>query len=114
MILTTTIKENEGFEKVLRSEYDKDVCDIVIEWVDEALKYKLIETDKENLFLLDRINANPDVVTYLDIKTDNEEYCTCEEVISRVIEEMQDALDDEGNESREDIEEELRVLSRAL
>lgn len=107
MILMSEFKENQVFEKVLRESYSEEVCNIVIEWIDEALRYILKETEDKDIFILGRVDINTMEIEY------SNEYYTCAEVISRVINEMEYALDDEGNESRESIEEELRILSMA-
>lgn len=108
MKLTSKFKENEVFEKTLRNTYSEEVCNIVIEWIDEALRYVFKETDTRELFLLGRVDANTGEIEY-----SNEDYYL-EEVLTRVMKEMQYAIDDEDNESREDIKEEFRILSEAL
>lgn len=108
MKLTSKFKENEVFEKTLRNTYSEEVCNIVIEWIDEALRYVFKETDTRELFLLGRVDTNTGEIEY-----SNEDYYL-EEVLTRVMKEMQYAIDDEDNESREDIKEEFRILSEAL
>ena len=108
MKLTSKFKENEVFEKTLRNTYSEEVCNIVIEWIDEALRYVFKETDIRELFLLGRVDTNTGEIEY-----SNEDYYL-EEVLTRVMKEMQYAIDDEDNESREDIKEEFRILSEAL
>lgn len=108
MKLTSEFKENEAFERVLRNTYPEQVCDIVIEWTDEALRYVFKESDKAGKFILGRVHSETEEIEYSD------ELYDCMDIISRVINEMEYALDDEGNESRECIERELRVLSMAL
>ena len=39
MKLTSKFKENEVFERTLRNAYSEEICDIVIEWIEEALAY---------------------------------------------------------------------------
>lgn len=58
MKLTSKFKENEVFEKTLRNTYSEEVCNIVIEWIDEALRYVFKETDTRELFLLGRVDTN--------------------------------------------------------
>ena len=108
MILTSKFKDNEVFERTLRNTYSEEVCNIVIEWIDEALRYVFKETDTRELFLLGRVDANTGEIEY-----SNEDYYL-EEVLTRVMKEMQYAIDDEDNESREDIIEEFKILSEVL
>lgn len=108
MKLISEFKENEAFERVLRNTYPEQVCDIVIEWTDEALKYVFKESYEAGKFILGRVDSETEEIEYSD------ELYDCMDVISRVINEMEQALDDKGNESRESIEEELRMLSMAL
>lgn len=108
MNLISEFKENELFEKTLRSIYPENICNIVIEWTDEALRYIFKKTEKKNAFKLGRFNTITKEIEY------SNEFYTCEEVINRVIREMEYALDDKGNESRDIIEEELKTLSAAL
>lgn len=58
MKLTSEFKENETFERVLRNTYPEQVCDIVIEWTDEALRYVFKESDEAGKFILGRLNLN--------------------------------------------------------
>lgn len=108
MKLTSKFKENEVFERTIRNAYSEEICDIVIEWIDEALRYVFKETDTRELFLLGRVDTNTGEIEY-----SNKDYYL-EEVLTRVMKEMQYAIDDEDNESREDIKEEFRILSEAL
>ena len=108
MILTSKFKDNEVFERTLRNTYSEEVCNIVIEWIDEALRYVFKETDTRELFLLGRVDANTGEIEY-----SNEDYYL-EEVLTRVMKEMQYAIDDKDNESREDIIEEFKILSEVL
>lgn len=111
MKLKCEFKENEALEIVLRNFYSEHFCEIVIEWIEEALKYVFKETEVSNVFLLGRIieDINGNIkIEYSD------ETLNCIDIISLVIDEMECALEDEGNESREHIENELRLLSNAL
>ena len=108
MQLTSEFKENEIFERALRSVYPKQVCDIVIEWKEEALSYVFKESDIYGTFILGRVNRETREIEY-----SNELY-DCVDVITSVMNEMEYAIDDNGTDSRESIEEELRVLSKVL
>lgn len=106
MRLTSEFKENEVFERTLRNTYSEEVCDIVIEWTEEALAYVFNKTSNNNTFALGRVNRDDKTIEY------TREELTLEEIIHSVMNEMEIALDD--TESRETIEEELKVLSEAL
>ena len=106
MKLLSQIKENEVFERSLRENYSNEVCDIVIEWTEEALAYVFKETSDENLFVLGVVNRDNNTIEY------TEEEFTLDDIITRVISEMEYALD--GTESRDIIEKELKIVSEAL
>lgn len=111
MKLKCEYEENIILEKALRSKYPEHFCDIVIEWVEEALKFVFKETEVSNEFRLGRIieDINGDIkIEYSD------EILNCTDIISLVTDEMECVLEDEENESQEHIENELRVLSNAL
>ena len=99
-------KENEVFERTLRNNYSEEVSDIVLEWTEEALAYVFKKISDKDLFVLGTINRDDNSIEYID-----EEY-TVQDVIRRVIIEMEYALD--GTENRELIEEEIKILSEAL
>lgn len=99
-------KENEVFERTLRNNYSEKVSDIVLEWTEEALAYVFKKISDKDLFVLGTINRDDNSIEYID-----EEY-TVQDVIRRVIIEMEYALD--GTENRELIEEEIKILSEAL
>lgn len=105
MKLTREFKENEVLERTLRNTYSKEVCNIVIEWIEEALSYVFNKTSNGDTFVLGRINRDDKTIEYTG------EELTLEDIIHCVINEMEIALD--GTESRETIEE-LRVLSEVL
>lgn len=107
MKLECGLEENLMLEIVLRSIYPEHFCDIVLEWIEEALQYVFKETDVYNLFKLGRIIR--DFNGRIEVKYE-EKYFNLNEIISMVIDEMKCALEDEGNESREHIKNELRVL----
>ena len=106
MKLTSKFKENEVFERTLRNAYSEEICDIVIEWIEEALAYVFNKISNDDTFALGRVNRDDKTIEYTG------EELTLEEIIHSVMDEMEIALD--GTESRETIEEELRVLSEAL
>ena len=99
-------KENEVFERTLRNNYSEEVSDIVLEWTEEALAYVFKKISDKDLFVLGTINRDDNSIEYID-----EEY-TVQDVIRRVITEMEYALD--GTENKELIEEEIKILSEAL
>ena len=99
-------KENEVFERSLRANYSTEVCDIVIEWAEEALAYVFKETSDKNLFKLGIVDRNDSSIEYTD------DTVSLEDIIRRIITEMEYALD--GTESKDIIEEEIRILSEAL
>ena len=78
----------------------------MIEWTEEALAYVFNKTSNNNTFALGRVNRDDKTIEY------TREELTLEEIIRSVMDEMEMALD--GTESRETIEQELRVLSEAL
>lgn len=107
MSLTSIFKENEGFKNVLRNKYSEEVCDIVMEWTEEALRYVFKESNETGKFLLGIVDSQTCQIEYTG------EIYDCHDVLCRVIGEMELALEDKDNESRESIEEELRILSMA-
>lgn len=102
----TEFKENEVFERTLRNNYSEEVSDIILEWTEEALAYVFKGISDKDLFVLGMINRDDNTIEYTD-----EEY-TVQDIIQRVITEMEYALD--GTENRELIEEEIKILSEAL
>ena len=99
-------KENEVFERALRSKYSEEVSDIVLEWTEEALSYVYKDTADKDIFLLGMINRDDKTIELTD-----KEY-SVQDVIQRVITEMEYALD--GTENRKLLEEEIQILSEAL
>lgn len=108
MKLTSKFKENEVFEKDLRNSYPENVCDIIIDWVEEALRYVFKKSNVDGQYILGEIDLNTEKIKFSNIKYSYVDIFEC------VMDEMQHAIDDEDNESREDIKEELRALSEAL
>lgn len=66
MRLASEFKENKTFERTLRDTYSKEVCDIVIEWIEEALAYTFKEISDSNIFVLGKINRNDKTIEYSD------------------------------------------------
>lgn len=106
MKLISEFKENEAFEMSLRSNYSNEICNIVIEWTEEALAYVFKETLDKEIFKLGRINRDDKTIKYTD-----EEF-TLDGIIRCIMNEMEIALD--GTENPDIIKEELRMLSEIL
>lgn len=105
--LISELKGNKEFEVALRKKYSEEACDIIIEWIEEALRYVLRPTDKEGTFELGRYNSSEEEITYTN------EFLTFDNVFACVMNEMQVALEDDCNESRATIEEKFNILSEA-
>ena len=106
MELVAMFKENEMFERSLREKYSDEVCDIVMDWTEYALAYAFKATSDKNLFRLGLVNRDDSSIEY------TEDTLSLEDIISRVISEMEYALD--GTENKDLIEDEIRILSQAL
>lgn len=108
MKLITNYKENECFEKKLKEKYPENISTIIMEWLEDGLAYVMKETSNENIFILGNIDRNNGSIEY----TENE--YTIEDVIGCIISEMEFALDDNGSESRETIQEEYDLLNKVI
>ena len=64
MRLTSEFKENGVFERTLRNTYSEEVCDIVIEWIEEALAYIFNKISNNNTFALGRVNRDDKTIEY--------------------------------------------------
>ncbi|MBQ8997075.1 MAG: hypothetical protein IJ086_07430 [Clostridium sp.] len=106
MKLISKFKENEMFEKSLREKYSNEVCDVVMEWTEDALSYVFKATSDKTLFRLGLVDRDDNSIDYM------EDMLTLEDIICRVISEMEYALD--GTENKDIIEDEIRILSEAL
>ena len=108
MKITAEFKENREFEQKLRETYTEKVCDIIIEWIEEGLSYVLKKSAVDNLFFLGLVDRNDNTIEY------TEDELTLEDIISRITKEMEYALDENGTESRDIIEEEYKLLKETL
>ena len=106
MNIKSEFKENETFEKILRNTYPKQICDTIIDWTNNALKYIFKKSDINGKFIKGRVNWITKEIEY------SNDLCSFEDIIIKVINEMELALDD--NDNKENIEKELKMLYEIL
>lgn len=106
MELICKFKENEKFERSLRSNYSTQVSELVIEWCEECLFYVFKETSNERLFKLGRINEKNKSITYSD------EIMDLKDILHIVLKKIEESLD--STDSWDIVEDELKMILNAI